>query len=100
VERKRTSTKLKGLAVLKEGNYQDNHTQNFIEAVRKNDPALAKCQPSSGSLAAINGHMGNIAYKTGQKIYWDNDGKAFKNNEEATNMIKVSYHNGWKLPSV
>jgi len=82
------------------GNYLDNHTQNFIEAVRKNDPALAKCQPSSGSLAAINAHMGNIAYKTGQKIYWDNDGKAFKNNEEATNMIKANYHNGWKLPSV
>ncbi len=82
------------------GNYLDNHTQNFIEAIRKNDPSLAKCGPSSGSLAAINAHMGNIAYKTGQKIYWDNDSKAFKNNEEATNMVKANYHNGWKLPTI
>lgn len=84
----------------RQGNYLDLHTKNFADAIRKNDPSLAKCAPVSGSTAAINAHMGNVAYRTGRKVYWDNATHTFKNDDGATAMIKAAYQNGWKLPKL
>lgn len=76
----------------------DDHTRNFVEAIRKNDPTTAKCPVKSGSTAAINAHMGNIAYRTGHKLYWDPAQKTFKDDTKANAFIKPTYHHGWKLP--
>ena len=81
-------------------NYLDLHTQNFIEAVKKNSQGSLNTPIRSGSVAAINAHMGNIAFKTGNKIYWDTKAGRFNNNTSANNMITPEYHNGWKLPVV
>ncbi len=82
------------------GSYLDLHTSNFIEAIQKNDPAAANCPPSTGSVAAINAHMGNVAYKTGRKVYWDTEKQNFGKDKEANALIGAQYHNGWKLPKV
>ncbi|MFO7258364.1 MAG: Gfo/Idh/MocA family oxidoreductase [Bacteroidota bacterium] len=79
-------------------NYLDLHTQNFIEAVKKNSQDVLNTPIRSGSVAAINAHMGNIAFKTGTKIYWDSKTGKF-DNAEANKLIKPEYHNGWKLPA-
>ena len=81
-------------------NHLDLHTQNFVEAIKLNDPSILNTHISSGSVAAINAQMGNIAYKTGRKVYWDASTGSFKNNDEANKLIKASYHNGWELPKV
>lgn len=81
-------------------NYLDLHTSNFIEAVKKNSQTSLNTPISSGSIAAINAHMGNIAYKTGTKIFWDQKAGLFADNTAANKMIKPEYHNGWKLPVV
>lgn len=79
------------------GSYLDAHTANFVAAIRDNNPAAAKCTPYSGSVAAVNAHMGNIAYKLGRKIYWDNENGLF-DDDDANAMITPVYHNGWELP--
>jgi predicted dehydrogenase len=76
------------------------HTRNFVEAMKTNNPSILKCDVASGSIAAINCQMGNIAFKTGRKVYWDEAKGMFKNDQEANNLIKAQYKNGWKLPSV
>ena len=81
-------------------NYLDLHTKNFIEAVRNNDQNHLNTPIQSGSVAAINAQMGNIAYRTGSKVFWDNKQKQFVDNKEANKMITPVYHNGWKLPVV
>jgi hypothetical protein len=43
--------------------------------------------------------MGNIAYKLGEKIYWDAEKDQFTNGK-ANKLIKANYNNGWKLPKV
>lgn len=83
-----------------QGSYLDLHTSNFIAAIQKNDPIAANCPPSTGSVAAINAHMGNVAYKTGRKVYWDKDQRNFGNDKEANALIGAQYHNGWKMPKV
>ena len=81
-------------------NYLDLHTQNFIQAVRAKDPSMLATHIKSGATAAINAQMGNIAYRTQSKVYWDKEKGQFIKNKAANKLIKASYNNGWKLPEV
>ena len=80
--------------------YLDLHTQNFVEAVRAKNAKILNTPIKSGSIAAINAQMGNIAYKTGEKLFWDAEKNKFKNNDKANELIKATYHNGWEKPVV
>jgi predicted dehydrogenase len=79
-------------------NYLEDHARNFIEAMQKNDVSILNTNINSGSVAAINAHMGNIAFKIGRKIYWDAEKGNFGNDKEANALINAHYQNGWKLP--
>lgn len=81
-------------------NYLDLHTTNFVDAVRANDPSSLNTYIESGSVAAINAQMGNIAFKTGEKLYWNAENNNFGDNEKANALIKAKYHNGIELPMV
>lgn len=80
--------------------YLDLHTQNFAEAVRKNDQNFLNAPIKAAATTAINAQMGNIAYRTGSKIFWDKVPGSFKGNTEANKLITAQYHNGWELPKV
>jgi predicted dehydrogenase len=78
-------------------NYLNLHSQNFMDAIKKNDSSILNTPIVSGSVAAINAHMGNIAYKTGEKVNWDQGAFSFSS-KKASKLIKPKYRNGWKLP--
>ncbi len=80
--------------------YLADHAKNFVAAMQANDASLLKCGIETGAIAAINAHMGNVAYRTGRKVYWDAEKGEFKNDAEANGLIKAHYQNGWKLPTV
>jgi hypothetical protein len=82
-----------------QGNALENHAGNFVTAIRANDNSKLTCGVETGSIAAITAHMGNIAYKTGKKLYWNAESGSFKD-AEADELVKANYHNGWKLPQV
>jgi predicted dehydrogenase len=73
----------------------DKHTVNFIEAVKSRNPQLLNCPIEAGATVAQICHMGNIAYRTGQKLNWNNN--SF-DNKKANKLIAPKYHNGWKWP--
>ncbi|MCD6332552.1 MAG: Gfo/Idh/MocA family oxidoreductase [Bacteroidales bacterium] len=75
------------------------HTKNFIEGIRNND-RNTHANPAIGRAVACMAHTGNIALKTGSKIYWDPKKKMFAGNEEATRMITPVYREPWILPKV
>jgi predicted dehydrogenase len=75
----------------------DLHTKNFVDAVKSRDAASLNAPIKVGYDAALVSHMGNVAYKSGNRIYWDEDSGKFKN-EEANQYLKANYQNGWKLP--
>lgn len=81
-------------------NHLDLHTQNFVEAIKANDDSILNTHIASGSVAAINAQMGNIAFRTGRKVYWDASAGLFKKDDEANKMIKANYLNDWKLPKI
>ncbi len=77
----------------------DKHTANFIEVVRTRDRAKLNCNIEAGARVAINSHMGNIAQRTGEKIFWNASENRF-DTSSARKMVTPDYHNGWKLPKV
>lgn len=78
----------------------DRHTRNFIDAIRANDASMLKCGIDTGSVAAINAQMGNIALKTGRKIVWDAATNQFKGDAEANALIRANYRSGYVLPTL
>ena len=66
--------------------------------MQTNDPSILAADIVAGSIAASNGHMGNIAYKTGRKVFWDAEKGNFGSDAEANALMEARYHNGWALP--
>ena len=75
----------------------DLHTKNFIAAVKSRDASKLNAPIQVGYDAAVVSHMGNVAFKTGNRIYWDAEAGEFKE-KEANEFLKANYQNGWKLP--
>jgi predicted dehydrogenase len=75
----------------------DEHTRNFIDCMKSR--AQPVCNTSVGHAAAVVAHMGNVAFKTGRKVYWDEDSGTFGSDREANELIRTTYRSPWKLPS-
>ncbi|MFS4416734.1 Gfo/Idh/MocA family protein [Maribacter sp. 2307ULW6-5] len=75
----------------------DLHTQNFLNAVKTRDASGLTAPIKVGYDAARVSHMGNVAFKTGNRIYWDADAQKFTE-ESANEVALANYQNGWKLP--
>ncbi len=80
------------------GNGLDLHTVNFIEAVKSRDASQLNAPIKIGYDAALVSHMGNVAYKTGNRLYWDAVKGKFTDGE-ANKYLDATYHNGWELPA-
>ena len=80
-----------------DANGLDLHTTNFLEAVKKRDESVLNAPIKIGYDAAMVCHMGNIAYKTGERLFWNAEKGGFDNVEADAHLGKT-YHNGWKLP--
>ena len=81
--------------------YVQEHNRNFLRCVRDRTPEACATRIDSGAVAAVNAQLGNVAYKTGRKLYWDGDGMTgdFRDDAEASALLRASYHNGWEVPT-
>jgi len=97
---KEPTKRMEGLPLQQnQGNGLDLHTVNFIEAVKSRDASKLAAPIKVGYDAALVSHMGNVAFKTGNRIYWDETAGKFKE-EKANQFLKANYQNGWKLPMI
>jgi predicted dehydrogenase len=74
------------------------HVQNFLESVRTRKAPI--CEIEAGHNVALVAHMGNISYRTGNKLYWDETKGKFKGDDKANAFLKPAYRAPWKFPSV
>ncbi len=77
----------------------EKHMVNFVDAITQNNPSLLNAPAKVGAHIAILAQLGNIAYRTGQKLYWDKGKRRFKN-RSANKYLAASYHNGYTIPKV
>jgi len=72
------------------------HYQEWIDACKGGKPAGSNFVDHAGHLAAVV-LMGNIAIRTGEKLYWDAENLQFKNNDAANALMNPPYREGWSL---
>jgi predicted dehydrogenase len=79
------------------GNGLDLHTRNFLDCIKNNSPARLNASIDIGRNVALVAQMGNIAYRSGEKVSWDTTRQQF-GTATANKFITPEYNNGWVLP--
>lgn len=80
-----------------EANGLDLHTTNFLEAVKTRNKEVLNAPIQVGYDAAVVCHLGNIAYKTGKRLFWKSETNQFAS-DEGNALLGGNYHNGWEMP--
>lgn len=81
-----------------DGKDLDNHTLNFLECIRNRQQP--NCSAEIGRNVAVNAQLGNIAYRLGRKVFWDDAKGTFTDDTKANQLAKAHYRNPWSLPAV
>jgi hypothetical protein len=71
------------------------HHAEWIHACKTGAPTTCNFQ-YGGWLTEAN-HLGNVAYRTGQKLVWDSAKLKATNTRAADPFIRREYRKGWKL---
>lgn len=76
------------------------HWDNFISVVRSRKTEDLHCSIEAGAHVATVAQMGNISFRSGERVAWDRSTSRFTNNKLNDKYFMKEYHNGYKLPSV
>ena len=79
------------------GDGLDLHIKNFLYCLKNNTPQKLNAGIDIGRDVALVAQMGNIAFRTGEKVSWDDAKQSFQTST-ANKLIIPEYHNGWTLP--
>ncbi|MCD6354109.1 MAG: Gfo/Idh/MocA family oxidoreductase [Prolixibacteraceae bacterium] len=82
-----------------DGQGLNNHMKNFIEGIKNNNRNTHTNVEIAANTARVC-HLGNIAFKTGRRLYWDADNNKFIDDENANQFLKAHYRAPWELPKV
>ncbi len=74
------------------------HMQNFIDVVKSRKMEDLHCSIQAGAHVATVCQMGNIAYRSGNKLEWDAAKERFTDEAINKKYLMKEYHNGYHLP--
>jgi predicted dehydrogenase len=74
------------------------HVENFLKCIKTREKP--NCDVEIGAHIARISHLGNISYRLGRKIFWDDEKQEFIEDTEANEMIKAYYRTPWELPKL
>lgn len=100
IEEKNGKNKVSKPKVNPSDNGLDKHWENFISVVRSRKFEELNAPPAVGAQVATVAQMGNVAYRTGEKVFWDKAAGKFTDAKANKDYLVKAYNNGWKLPTV
>ncbi len=71
------------------------HIREFLDAIKSRKPTT--CNVEYGHRLTKGGHLGNIAYRTGERIAWDDRRERVTNSASANKLVMRRYRKPWKL---
>jgi predicted dehydrogenase len=77
-----------------------NHMQNFIDVVKSRKTDDLHCSIQAGAHVATVAQMGNISFRSGQRLVWDKEKGKFTDDKINQEYLMKVYNNGYKLPKV
>lgn len=80
------------------GSDLDRHTQNFVDCVRSRQTPNASAEV--GRNVALNAQLGNMAYRLGRKLIWNETTQTVTDDPKANEFVKAHYRSPWQLPAV
>lgn len=78
----------------------NNHWVNFIDVVKSRKMGDLNCSIQAGAHVATVAQMGNISFRTGQRLVWDKEKGKFTDEKINSEYLMKEYNNGYKLPKV
>lgn len=100
IEEKQSKSKVSKPLVKASDNGLNKHMENFMAVVKSRKMEDLHCSIQAGSHVATVAQMGNIAFRTGQKLSWDKAKGGFTDNKVNKDYLMKEYENGYKLPKV
>ena len=74
----------------------DLHVKNFLECMKTRETPNASIE-IGGHIARV-AQLGNIALRTGNKIFWDGEKGEIVGDAKAAQLTRASYRSPWQLP--
>jgi predicted dehydrogenase len=78
----------------------DKHWENFVSVVRSRKTSDLHCPVEEAAHVATVAQMGNISFRSGQRVVWDNAANKFTDENINRQYMTKEYHNGYKLPVI
>ncbi len=78
----------------------DKHWVNFISVVKSRKTEDLHCPIQAGAHVATVSQMGNIAYRSNQKLHWDKTKEKFTSDAINKEYLMKKYYNGYQLPKI
>jgi hypothetical protein len=100
IEEKQSKNKVSKPFAKPTDNGLDRHMANFIDVVRSRKMEDLRCSIQAGSHVATVAQMGNISFRSGQRLVWDEKAGKFEEDKINQQYLVKEYHNGYKLPMV
>ncbi len=76
----------------------DLHVKNFLDCMKTRETPKASIE-IGGHIARV-AQLGNIALRTGRKIFWDGEKGEIVGDPEASKLTRSNYRSPWVLPSL
>jgi predicted dehydrogenase len=74
------------------------HYQNFIDAIRANDPKMLNCDVLEGHLSSALPHLANISYRVGRALSFDGKTETVVGDAEANKLLTREYRKPYVIP--
>lgn len=100
IEEKNSKSKVSKPLAKPSDNGLDKHWENFVSVVRSRKMNELNCPVEAGAHVATVAQMGNISFRSGQRVVWDKAAGKFTDEKLNKEYTMKEYHNGYKLPEV
>jgi predicted dehydrogenase len=100
IEEKRSTNRIARPLAKVSDNGVDKHWENFISVVRSRKTNELHCPVEAGAHVATVAQMGNISFRSGQRVIWDKVTGKFTDDKLNREYMMKEYHNGYRLPAI
>jgi predicted dehydrogenase len=76
----------------------NSHLRNFIDSIRTRQRPNADIEVGHASTTLC--HLGNIAWRLGREVRFDEESQSFVQDEDANALLTKNYRGEWALPTV
>jgi predicted dehydrogenase len=100
IEERQSKNKVSKPLAKASDNGLDKHMANFISVIRSRKMEELNCSVQDGAHVATVAQMGNISFRSGQRVIWDKSKERFTDEKLNRQYMMSEYHNGYKLPVI